>query len=167
MKYLLDANTFIEAKNRYYHMDICPGYWEWLLQQHHAGMVASISMVQDELLKGNDELHEWANDHGGFFLNVSDDTTQAAFAEVAEYCTVYAEEQTLKAGALDDFLGGADPWLIAKAISSSATVVTHEQYNPHTRRKLLIPNISEAFGVQCVDTFGLLHQLGAKFVLAN
>ncbi|WP_448218276.1 DUF4411 family protein [Endozoicomonas sp. 2B-B] len=30
MQYLLDANTFIQAKNQYYAMDICPGYWDWL-----------------------------------------------------------------------------------------------------------------------------------------
>ena len=28
MKYLLDSNVFIEAKNRYYAFDICPGFWE-------------------------------------------------------------------------------------------------------------------------------------------
>ena len=26
-RYLLDANPFIEAKNRYYGFDICPGFW--------------------------------------------------------------------------------------------------------------------------------------------
>lgn len=29
-EYLLDANTFIEAKNRYYSMNICPGFWQWI-----------------------------------------------------------------------------------------------------------------------------------------
>lgn len=28
--FLLDANVFIEAKNRYYGFDICPGFWRWL-----------------------------------------------------------------------------------------------------------------------------------------
>ncbi|MBF0147506.1 MAG: DUF4411 family protein [Magnetococcales bacterium] len=28
--YLLDSNVFIEAKNRYYAFDICPGFWEWM-----------------------------------------------------------------------------------------------------------------------------------------
>mgnify|MGYP006298525777 CR=1 FL=1 len=31
MAYLLDANVFIEAKNRYYGMDFCPAFWDWLL----------------------------------------------------------------------------------------------------------------------------------------
>ncbi|MFS2059288.1 DUF4411 family protein [Kosakonia cowanii] len=28
MRYLLDANTYIQAKNQYYGMDICPAYWK-------------------------------------------------------------------------------------------------------------------------------------------
>ncbi len=30
MRYLLDANVFIEAKNLYYAFDICPGFWTWM-----------------------------------------------------------------------------------------------------------------------------------------
>ena len=30
MTYLLDANTLIEAKNRYYRMTVCPAYWSWV-----------------------------------------------------------------------------------------------------------------------------------------
>lgn len=56
MKHLLDSNTLIEAKNRYYAMTVCPGYWAWILQQHQALEVASIVPVRDELAKGNDDL---------------------------------------------------------------------------------------------------------------
>ena len=27
-RYLLDANVFIEAKNRYYGFDFCPAFWD-------------------------------------------------------------------------------------------------------------------------------------------
>jgi Domain of unknown function (DUF4411) len=33
MKYLLDANTFIEAKNRYYNMTVCPACAEVILDK--------------------------------------------------------------------------------------------------------------------------------------
>jgi hypothetical protein len=33
MKYLLDANTYIQAMNTYYHVDFCPAYWDWLDRQ--------------------------------------------------------------------------------------------------------------------------------------
>ncbi|MFC2993598.1 DUF4411 family protein [Halomonas tibetensis] len=30
MTYLLDANTYIQAKSLHYRMHIVPGFWEWL-----------------------------------------------------------------------------------------------------------------------------------------
>ena len=44
----------------------------------------------------------------------------------------------MKAGALDQFLDDVDPWLIAKAMTMNATVVTHEQLNLAVCRKFLI-----------------------------
>ena len=68
-EYLLDANVFIQAKNLHYGFDFCPAFWEWLVQQNHAGKVASIEKVADELHTGGDELAEWAKERGdGFFL---------------------------------------------------------------------------------------------------
>ena len=45
MKYLVDTNVLIEAKNRYYAFDIAPGFWKWLNQEHAQGTV--FSQVKD------------------------------------------------------------------------------------------------------------------------
>lgn len=165
MNYLLDANTLIEAKNRYYQMSICPGYWDWLLKTNQTGEVNSIRSVRDELLRGNDALAEWVRVHAHLFLDESDHATQTAFTEVAQHLANIALQ--MKAGALDEFLSGADPWLIAKAMTTNATVVTHEQLNLAARRKFLIPNVCKHFGVPFVDTFELLNALEARFVLGD
>jgi hypothetical protein len=60
MAYLLDANTFIQAKNLQYGFDFCPAYWDWLVRNNAAGTVFSIQQVGDELLAGTDELSDWA-----------------------------------------------------------------------------------------------------------
>ncbi len=73
----------------------------------------------------------------------------------------------MKVGALEEFLGGADPWLIAKAITTGATVVTHEVLNREVKRKFIIPNVCEMFGVPYMNTFELLNKLEARFVLPN
>ncbi|MFT7772316.1 DUF4411 family protein [Roseateles sp.] len=65
MTYLLDANTLIEAKNRYYRMTVCPAYWSWVQRSHGAGLVSSIEPVGAELRRGNDELAEWAKNQAG------------------------------------------------------------------------------------------------------
>lgn len=165
MIYLLDANTLIEAKNRYYQMSICPGYWDWLLRANQAGKVHSIRSVRDELQRGNDALAVWAKEHAPMFLDESDHATQTAFAEVAQHLA--SSDLPMKAGALDEFLSGADPWLIAKTMTMNATVVTHEQLNLAARRKFLIPNACQHFGVRFVDTFELLNALEARFVLGD
>ena len=54
--YLLDANVFIEAKNRHYGFDFCPAFWDWLVAQNQAGKVASVEKVADELRVGKDDL---------------------------------------------------------------------------------------------------------------
>ena len=165
MIYLLDSNTLIEAKNRYYRMTICPGYWAWIHRCHAQGVLASIESVADELKRGNDELAHWAKQSAPLFLLVSDTPTQAAFAQVAAHAA--SQTQGMKAGALEEFLGGADPWLIAKAMTlPESVVVTQERLNLQSRRKFTIPNVCQHFGVQCLDTFALLDRTQAQFVLA-
>ncbi|MFV0595347.1 DUF4411 family protein [Shewanella sp.] len=162
MKYLLDSNTFIEAKNRYYSMTICPGYWEWILSSNVLHGVASIEFVKDELVRGNDELAEWVKEHCRIFYAQDDAQTQAAFGVVVD-CVMALE--SMRPGAKEEFLSGADPWLIAKAMVTGATIVTHEVFNNSIRKKVLIPNICKIFGVNCINTFELLHNLEAEFVM--
>lgn len=164
MKYILDSNTFVEAKNRYYNMTVCPAYWVWILQKFTCQDVASLSMVGDELKKGDDELAEWVKDNPDLFGTVHDDATQACFAKVADL--VVEKSGKMKVGAVEDFLSGADPWLIAKAMATGGTVVTHEARNPEAKKKFLIPNICEEFGVSWLNTFDMLYKLEARFVLA-
>ncbi|MCG9733394.1 DUF4411 family protein [Pseudoalteromonas shioyasakiensis] len=162
MNYLLDANTFIEAKNRYYSMTICPGYWQWLLQSNKHCGVSSIEFIKKELINGNDELAIWAKEHPGLFESNDDEATQLAFANVVNYVMSLTE---MKDGTHEEFLRGADPWLIAKAITTGSVIVTHEKLDKKIKRKILIPNICEHFKVSYINTFELLNNLEAKFVM--
>ena len=163
MKHLLDSNTLIEAKNRYYGMTICPGYWAWLLQQNQALEIASIVPVREELARGNDDLTQWVKGNACLFEDSSDEQTQTAFGRIVT--TIAEQAPAMKAGALEEFLEGADPWLIAKAMTTGAVVVTHEVYNPDIKRKYTIPNVCSLFGVPYMNTFELLGKLDARFVL--
>lgn len=165
MTYLLDANTFIEAKNRYYHMQICPAYWDWIDLQVGEGQIASIDFIQRELLDGKDQLSDWVKDRNHLFLATSDEETQAQFGKVAE--GVMSLDH-MKDGAREEFLDCADPWLVAKAATEPETVVvTHETYDPNIRKKIKLPNICRDFEVPYINTFELLRILEAEFVLAQ
>lgn len=56
MAYLLDTNVLITAKNLYYGIDFCPGFWEWIEHMGSAGTVRSVSKVKDEITSGDDDL---------------------------------------------------------------------------------------------------------------
>lgn len=165
MKYLFDSNTLIEAKNRYYSMAVCPAYWQWLLRKNLSNDVASISLVGKELRDGTDELADWVTNNQKLFIAVDDEETQTNFGAVANLVMELAAK--MKAGAANEFLSGADPWLIAKAMTTGATVVTHESYHPDAKKKFLIPNICKHFGVGYIDTFEMLDTLEARFVLPD
>lgn len=162
MKYLLDSNTYIQAKNQYYGMDICPAYWDWLDQQVGQGFVASIDLIGKELREGNDELAEWVKKRAAHFIRNDDTETQAIVSQIAQ--AVMAADYNV--GNREIFLAKADPWIIAKAKSIGAIVVTHEAHAAPNTKKVKIPNICRQFDVDCVDTFQFLRELNARFVLA-
>lgn len=163
MRYLLDANTYIQAKNQYYGMDICPAYWDWLDLQFERGLIVSIDMVGRELRDGNDELAEWVRVRPGHFISNDDEPTQGVFADIVQLVM----EGNFNPGQRDSFLAKADPWIIAKASTLGAIVVTHETMAAPNARKVKIPNICQHFEVSCLNTFEFLRELNARFVLAG
>lgn len=161
--YLLDSNVFIDAKNLYYQFDTFPGFWDWLDSEQERGTLASIHPIRDELLKGDDELADWvkARKHTEWFQAIDDEQTQTNFAEIAEWVMAQPYKDTAKS----HFLSGGDPWLIARARTIGATVVTHETYDGASRKKVKIPNVSRPFGVTPINTFELIRVTGAAFTL--
>lgn len=166
MTYLIDANVLIEAKNKYYHMSFCPAFWEWIMRSSAGGHVYSIQSVYDELNNGNAELKDWVNTNRGLFIPVSDAATQQNLASIVEYVAAQQVSVPMSPAAMDEFLRGADTWLIAKAMTMGSTIVTHERLDLACKKKFLIPNICAQFGVPYINTFDLLTALNASFILA-
>ena len=165
IKYLLDANIFIQAKKFHYPFDVFPGFWEWLKRDMEAGIVASVEPVYQELIRGNDELVDWtkACKDCGCFLTVDDIETQLKFAEIASWAV--DPTQCFKQTAHQDFLQVADPWLIAKAISMGTTIVTLEKFDANCKKRILIPNACRFFGIEYIDTVELIRRVGVRFGL--
>jgi len=159
--FLFDSNTFIEAKNRYYAFDIVPAFWSWLAKVVQDD-VRIIVPVMKELTGYGDEVSKWIVDHkdAGWVLSVDDKETQEAFAGIA---SELAASSYNKPG-VEKFLSGADPWLIAKAQTTGATVVTHEVFDELCKRRVPIPNLCHTRGVKVMNTFEVLRHKAAKFV---
>ena len=80
------------------------------------------------------------------------------FRRVSEHVRkTYAQNQAR------EFLGRADPWLIAHAIAEGGKVVTLEVRVPVISQKVKIPNVCDAFGITTLNTYQMLRELGASF----
>lgn len=162
MPYLLDANVFIQAKNLHYGFDICPGFWDWLIQANAQGKVYSIEKVRDELETGNDELTAWARNRGETFFLPPDMQVVPAFGQVSAWVNSAGYEPA----AISTFLQVADYYLIAHALAHNFIVVTHE-VPANTRKKVKIPNVCIGLRIRHMTPYEMLRREGARFVLAG
>jgi hypothetical protein len=158
--YLLDSNVFIEAKQRYYPFDVCPAFWDWLVDAHEARVAFSIEKVYDEIVGSGDELSDWARDRGSAYFLRPDSDVLASLTDLS----VWASSGDFDAAAVTTFLDIADSYLVAHAHAHDFTVVTHERVE-NTRKKIKIPNACVHLGVKYVNTFEMLRVEAARFIL--
>lgn len=160
-KFVLDANIFINAHRRYYSFDIAPAFWCELKKQAEKGKIVSIDHVFEELNHSNDEdkLRLWANNEFKKWFESTDD--EKVFKAYSEIIT-WAMSQEYNDPAKSEFATVADSWLIACAKARNYTIVTHEVYDNHIRRKIPIPNVCRAFEIPYIDTFEMLRRLHIK-----
>jgi len=160
--YVLDANVFIEAAQRYYAFDIAPPFWASLIHHAKSGQIVSIDWVKKELEKGKDELADWAqNEFSNAFKSTDDEEVTRAFSDVMSW--VYNHGQYTDY-AKSDFAKGGDGWLIAYVKAYGGIIVTHEVLAPNAKKKVPIPNVCRAFDINYIDTFTMLRALGVRFV---
>lgn len=162
MTYLVDSDVFIQAKNMHYAFDVVPGFWDWLLDAHTAGTIASVEAVGLELRAGGDDLAQWAQARDHSFFIPPDNLVAASLPAVSNWantCGRYGQ------GAIADFLGKADYYLVAHAHAHGLTVVTHE-ISSTSPNKIKIPDACAGMQVDCVTPFRMLRDAGARFIKA-
>ena len=159
--YLLDSNILIDAKNGAYGLDFCPAFWDWLLQSHSRGLLGSIDAVKNELLAGQDELARWAREAPSSFFQQATTSGLEIVGQIANYTAARGYPPAEQAR----FLSKADPFLIAHAKAENHVVVTNEKAVPANSRKIKIPNVCSAFGVECRSIYDVIRESKARFVL--
>ncbi|HUW62999.1 MAG TPA: DUF4411 family protein [Candidatus Bathyarchaeia archaeon] len=161
--FLLDANVFIQAKNSYYALALCPRFWASLKGSHEAGHLYSIDHIKRELLLGKDDLASWAEQtlSPSFFHSTTD---AAVMSQYRDIMTWVQDNTQFFDSAKSEFATAADGWLVAYAKAKGHVVVTHEQLRPEAKNRVLIPNVCKEFGVDYTDTFQMLKSLGVRFV---
>ena len=166
--FVLDSDVFIAAKNAYYAFDICPGFWEALIQVHHAGHARSIDRIRSELLLGRDEedLVQWVKNEvpESFFHDSNADDVSSAYADIMLWVQrhpQYFDRAKAK------FATEADGWLVAYALVHGAVVVTNEKPRPDARNRVLLPDVCAQFKVPYKDTFTMLRETAVQFDLGG
>jgi hypothetical protein len=143
-EYWLDTMVFISPMQEgYYGFDLAPTFWQLLEQKADSGVLASTRKVCDELIRRRDSLSVWvdARKDSSLFVDPSQEV-QNTYTRIADY--VMSNYRYHRA---EEFLGGADPWLIAHAVVDNAKVVTHEKRNTLAAQEVKIPNVCLAFHV--------------------
>lgn len=156
MAYIFDTNTLLEAKNRYYGFDVCPAFWDWLVLERERGNVLSIEAVKDEL--EDPDAAQWAKDNLTFF----DPNDDSHVANVSNW--VVAQPRFTQA-AIQKFLSKADPRVISFAIANGHVVVTQEVPAPQSKKEVKIPDVCVALGANWKNSFQVLNELKARFIL--
>ncbi|MEZ2742645.1 DUF4411 family protein [Paenalcaligenes hominis] len=166
MRYLLDSNTLIEAKNLHYRPSFCQSFWDWIIAGHTANKFFSIDIVQKELLAGDadDLLHMWAKSVKaslpGFFISTKGCSSQWGAL------TAWVTNSKYKEAAIKKFLNraAADAWLIAYALQNKGTytIVTNEIAVPSRISSIQLPDAAQAFGVPSINLYDLLSRHGAN-----
>ena len=160
MSYLLDANVFMAAKNLHYGLDFCPAFWDWLAHTGNAGSVFSIDKVADEIEAGQDDLSDWARNHGPALFRRTPPTLAAQFTQVSTWAT----GQQYTPAAINTFLQVADFYLLAHALAGNHVVVTHEVPS-NSPGRIKIPNACVGLGVRFMTPYQMLRTEQARFVL--
>lgn len=158
-RYCLDSNGLMTISRGPYAFDIAPSFWKWLVGQWESGVVYSTSLVYDEITRGGDALSSWAKElkDSGFFV-VPSEPVQRKLGEVAQYVS-----DSYRIHKAQPFLDGADPWVIAQCAIDGTKLVTFETRVDSSSQKPKIPNIAARFQVECVTTYTMLRELGARF----
>lgn len=160
MKYLLDANVFIQAKNMHYGLDFCPAFWDWITTKNTEGVVYSIDKVSDELNDKQDELASWNKLHGARLYLNTDKNVYSHLTTVSNWVDTQRYEQS----AVSEFFSKADYYLIGHALVDMWVIVTHEKPSGSTK-KIKIPDVCRGLGVECISTFDMLRREHARFDL--
>ena len=82
-----------------------------------------------------------------------------------DFCPAWVQGENFRPQAKTQFLGGADPFLIAYAVAHGHTVVTDEILIPGELKRVKIPAVCQQFAVPCTSPFEMLRAEGARLVL--
>jgi hypothetical protein len=144
-------------------LDICPGFWDWLLATHEAGKCFLVDAVRTELQRQHDALASWSQEAPpSFFLKESQNTPGNI-----QYLVRWAGGEDFTPVARSDFEDSADIVLVAQAKELGYKVVSEELRQDDRRNCVKVPNACAALGNQCITPIEFFRNEGLRLVRAT
>lgn len=103
--------------------------------------------MYDELKEGGDDLADWVKSRKDLLFHVA--SSSAAVTTHVASQGAWALADGYKQHVIEDFMSGADPFLVGVAAESGRIVVTQETPAGASRKKVKIPNACAQLGVLC------------------
>ncbi len=157
-KYCLDANVLIQAWQKYYSPNICPGYWDVLNYFGIQNRIFIPAIVYEEITRTEDDLSKWLKASDIPIKKIDENVTKCLKRVYSSDPNHKFLVDNTKARSL------ADPWLIAHVINENAIVVTKEEkVTALNSKKIKIPNVCENMNVPWINDFQMISELGIRF----
>lgn len=164
IKYLFDANIFIQSHNLHYHPSFCEKFWDWINDGHQAGIFYSIDKIRTELVRpsnSDDELSIRLRENkvpSSFFIpSLPDSTVAKAYSELMEWLSKNKQYNPVAVKEFQDYTV-ADPFLVATAMAHNYVIVTQEKSGNGSPKKVKIPDAAIQNGVKCINIQDLLRK---------
>lgn len=146
--YCIDTSSMIDAGERYYPIDVFPGFWDKLDTLIESGRLKA----PKTLLEGKDEKwREWVYARADKMIWPIDAAIQAALHQVMP---IYAANVTN----VNSIKG--DPFFVAASLAFKATLITSEKAR---RGGAKIPKICDEVGVDWITLLDASRAEGWKF----
>lgn len=156
-RYCLDSNVLIKAWNEYYSPKFCPDYWSVLDELGKQGKIFLPELVFEEITRTEDDLTKWVKSTN---INVKKIT-----AAVTSCLKDIYDKDPIHKFLVDNTRQRslADPWVIAHAMHENCCVVTRENKETNTTRRIKIPNVCDNMGVRWINDFSFIEEMGIQF----
>lgn len=157
----LDSDIFIRPhRDGFYGFQLAPAFWGLLEQKAAEGVVVSPRPVYQELADYGDALADWVTARRDTPLFVEPGpAAQAQLTRVADY--VRENYPGRKAA---EFLGGADPWVIAHTLADNAVIVSFENRVNIDSQTPKIPNVVQAFQIRTISLYQMPRLMGVEIL---
>ncbi len=146
-RYCIDTNSLMECRLRTYPPDVFPSVWSRMEELFESGTLISHEEVLRECTRRADEFAGWAKSRSRHFLPFDQEQEGVLIDILSNW------ELLLKSGNRQN---GADPFLIALAVTSNTTLITEERMGSEKKPK--IPNVCESYGVTTMTLLDLFRE---------